>query len=69
MSQTKTNGGGHDQDDPQGPAPGHLRTALLVVVDVRRRHRDSMQPRIGQVKVGPGGEPNAMALPATRPPS
>jgi hypothetical protein len=44
--------GDHNQDDPQDPAPGHLHTALLVVVDVRRRHRDSMQPRIGQVKVG-----------------
>jgi hypothetical protein len=42
--------GDHDQHGPQGPAPGHLHTAVLVVVDLGRRHGESMRPRMGPVK-------------------
>jgi hypothetical protein len=52
--------GDHDQDDPQDPAPGHLHTALLVVVDVRRRHRDSIATSDWSGQGGAGRRSNPM---------
>ena len=51
--------GDHDEHNPQDPAPRHLHTAVLVVVDLGRRHRDSMQPRIWSGQGWAGRRSNA----------